>query len=99
MIPEQLTDALAATPGADDWQYTLLSEDEAQLYLIGSQVEEQRRVTNTRAAVALYNDHPPANGDAESTTRGATSLTIASGELDDPARLAARLNEGVAMAR
>ena len=99
MIPEQLTDALAATPGADDWQCTLLREDEAQLYLIGARVEEQRHVTSMRAVVALYNDHPPANGDAESTTRGATSLTIASGELDDPARLAARLNEGVAMAR
>ena len=64
MIPEQLTDALAATPSADDWQCTVLREDEAQLYLIGARVEEQRRVTNTRAVVALYNDHPPASGDA-----------------------------------
>lgn len=99
MIPERLTDALAATPGADDWQCTVLREDEAQLYLIGARVEEQRRVTNTRAVVALYNDHPPASRDADSLARGATALTIASGELADPERVAARLAEGVAMAR
>ena len=103
MIPEQLTEALAVTPGADDWQCILLREDEAQLYLIGSRVEAQRRVTNTRALVALYNDHPPASGvadgAADSMARGATALTLAEGELGDPARLAARLNEGVAMAR
>ena len=102
MIPEQLTDALAATPGADDWQCTVLREDEAQLYLIGARVEEQRRVTNTRAVVALYNDHQPASSDAsegEGLARGATMLTIASGEMADPTRLAARLSDGVAMAR
>ncbi len=27
MIPEQLTDALAATPGADDWQCTVLCSE------------------------------------------------------------------------
>jgi hypothetical protein len=45
---DQLTEALAATPGADDWQSTTRRDDEAQVYLIGSRVEAQRRVYSLR---------------------------------------------------
>lgn len=99
VIPAQLIEALAATPGADDWQCAVRRDDEAQMYLIGSRVEEQRRVTNARAQVVLYNDHPPAGGEGAGLARGSAALTLSDGDLADPARLAARLGDGVAMAR
>ena len=97
--PDQLTEALAATPGADDWQCTTRRDDEAQVYLIGSRVEAQRRVINERTQVALYNDHTPANDASGGLVRGATTLTLSGDDLADRARLAARLSDGVAMAR
>ena len=96
---EQLADALAATPGADDWQYALRRDDEAQVYLIGSRIEAQRRVSRTQTQVTLYNDHPPASGEGDGLARGSTTLTLTGDELADPARLASRLGDGVAMAR
>lgn len=96
---EQLAEALAATPGADDWQFALRHDDEAQLYLIGSQIEAQRRVSNTRTQVTLYNDHSPASGAGADLARGSTALTLTGDDLADPARLVSRLGDGVAMAR
>ena len=99
VIPEQLAEALAAAPGAGDWQCVMRRDDEAQMYLIGSRVEAQRRVTNARAQVVLYNDHPPANGEGAGLARGSTALTLSDSDLIDLTRLAARLGDGVAMAR
>lgn len=100
LIPERLIEALAATPGTDDWQCTVQQVDEAQLYLIGSRVEERRRVSSARTHVALFNDHPPARSDGEGPdlARGSTVLTLSSDDLADAGRLAERLREGVAMA-
>lgn len=96
---EHLDEALAATAGADDWQYMTQRDNEAQMYLIGSRVEAQRQVTNTRTLVALFNDHAPAGGESDSLARGSTALTLSSDDLADHSRLMARLNDGVAMAR
>ena len=49
--------------------------------------------------MALYNDHAPANGASGDLARGATTLTLSGDDLADRARLAARLSDGVAMAR
>jgi predicted Zn-dependent protease len=100
LTTENVAAALAATPGADDWQVELLHDDEAQLYLIGNQVESQRTVTNERALVTIYNDHAPAHGPAGNSglSRGFTTLTLLASDLAE-GRLAARLGEGVTMAR
>src|SRR6185312_3078155 len=98
-VPAHLVEALAATPGADDWQCTLRRDDEAQMYLIGTRIEAVRQVNSTQAQAVLYSDHPPASGEDASLARGSTAATLSGGELADPARLAARLEDGVAMAR
>lgn len=100
-VPVQLVEALAATPGADDWQCAVRREDEAQLYLIGTHIEALRQVNSTRTQAVLYSDHPPASGSGEDASlgRGSTAVTLSGGDLADPARLAARLADGVAMAR
>jgi predicted Zn-dependent protease len=98
-VPAQLIEALRATPGADDWQCTLRRDDEAQMYLIGTQIEAVRHVNSAQAQVVLYSDHPPASGEDASPARGSTAVTLSGGELADLARLAARLADGVAMAR
>jgi len=98
-VPAQLVEALAATPGADDWQCTVRHDDEAQMYLIGTRIEALRQVNSAEAQAVLYSDHPPASGEDASLARGSTAVTLSGGELADPARLAARLEDGVAMAR
>ncbi|HKS70695.1 MAG TPA: hypothetical protein VJQ45_09755, partial [Ktedonobacterales bacterium] len=99
MVLERLAEALAATPGADDWQCVVRRDDEAQMYLIGTRIEALRRISRSRAQVALYNDHLPASGADASAVRGSTTLTLSDDDLADSARLAARLRDGVAMAR
>jgi PmbA protein len=94
---DRLRAALAATPGAHDWQIDLRAEREAQLYLIGRQVEERRTVINTQAIITLYNDHPPRTG-GDTPMRGSARLTLTSPELANPAQIAARLQEAVAIA-
>src|SRR5215475_2316881 len=83
LTSENVAAALAATPGADEWQVAVLHDDEAQLYLIGNQVESQRTVTNERALVTVYNDHTPAHGTGESSSlaRGFTTLTLLTSDL------------------
>ncbi len=98
-VPAQLVEALAATPGADDWQCAVRHDDEAQMYLIGTRIEAVRQVNSAEAQAVLYSDHPPASGEDASLARGSTAVTLSGGELADPARLAARLEDGVAMAR
>jgi predicted Zn-dependent protease len=100
LTTEDVAAALATTPGADDWQVELLHDDEAQLYLIGNQVESQRAVTNERALVTVYNDHASAQGPAEdsSLSRGFTTLTLLASDLA-AGRLATRLGDAVTMAR
>ncbi|HEU5346998.1 MAG TPA: hypothetical protein VFU63_00165, partial [Ktedonobacterales bacterium] len=97
--PARLAEVLAATPGADDWECAVQRDDEAQLYLIGSRIEAQRQVINARTRVALYNDHAPASGESTDLVRGSTALTLSNDDLTDRARLAARLSDGVAIAR
>lgn len=100
LTTENVAAALAATSGADDWQVELLHDDEAQLYLIGNQVESQRAVTNERALVTVYNDHAPAHALAEGSglSRGFTTLTLLTSDLAE-GRLTARLGDAVTMAR
>lgn len=121
-----LADALAATPGADEWQVALTQTREAQRYLIGAEDEADRIVTNERARVRILNDHPahgPASdsagaapsGEGESAAsegaasesaaagapamaRGWSTVTILARDAAEPARLAARLRDGVFMA-
>jgi predicted Zn-dependent protease len=99
LTTENVAAALEATSGADDWQVELLHDDEAQLYLIGNQVESQRTVTNERAQVTVYNDHEPAQGVAEGAglSRGFTTLTLLASDVAEGA-LAARLGDAVTMA-
>src|SRR5215469_15691444 len=99
LTTESVAAALEATPGADDWRVELLHDDEAQLYLIGNQVESQRTVTNERAQVTVYNDHEPAQGVAEGAglSRGFTTLTLLASDVAAGA-LAARLGDAVTMA-
>ncbi|MGO8950616.1 MAG: metallopeptidase TldD-related protein [Ktedonobacterales bacterium] len=104
-----IANAAAGTPGADDWQVELLHDNEAQLYLIGQQVESQRTVTNERAVVTLYNDHTPGSQTSESpeaeidftsglpTVRGFSTLTLLASDLDD-GQLSTRLADGVTAA-
>jgi len=70
--PGALADILAATPNAHDWQFTIQRDQEAQLYLIGEREEARRQVSNERARVLLYNDHPGA--EEGSRMRGVTAL-------------------------
>jgi predicted Zn-dependent protease len=97
---DTIADALAQTPGADDWQVELLQENEAQLYVIGNQVESQRTVTNERAVVTIYNDHTPAvqaEGGGPPTARGFTTRTLLASDLDR-GQLISSLSDGVTMA-
>lgn len=96
--PELLAAVASTTPGASDWRIEILHEEEAQLYVIGDRVEARRSVTNERARLAVYNDHAPKDLDAGPVARGATSLTLLAADVADPARLAARLRDAVAVA-
>jgi PmbA protein len=91
-----LAEMLAATPSADDWQFTIQRDEETQLYLIGEREEARRRVSNERARVLLYNDHPDA--EEGSRLRGVTALSLLASDLDDPQRLNTRLRDAVTMA-
>lgn len=101
-----LADALAATPGADDWSVTFVRDEELQVYLIGERVEERRKVVNERARLVIYNDHPAgeagAAGEASAAggdpKRGTATLTLLGDEMGQPARLAARLRDAVLLA-
>src|SRR6185437_2947311 len=91
-----LAEILAATPNADDWQFTIQRDEEAQLYLIGEREEARRQVSNERARVLLYNDHPgPEQG---SRLRGVTALSLLASDLADPQGLDARLRDAITMA-
>ncbi|MBF6591399.1 MAG: hypothetical protein IVW57_12855 [Ktedonobacterales bacterium] len=94
---EALRAALAATPGVDDWRIELVGEREAQLYLIGAQVEARRTVATSRARVTLYHDHAP-HADAGGTARGSASLTLSGDEVAEAALVTARLRAVVEMA-
>lgn len=101
-----LAGTLAATPGADEWQARITHTREAQLYLIGSHDEAARAVTTERAHVRILNDHPAhadtmsaeATSSPSATVRGWSTITLLPGDLAEPARLAARLDDGVFMA-
>ena|SRR5579875_487356 len=109
-----LSQALAATPGADAWQVEVIGDDEAQLYIIGERVESRRNVTNQRAHASVHHFHLPQhpqldNGATEQGRQaeqsginaqalGMSDLTLLASDVAHPATLAARLNEAVAMA-
>jgi PmbA protein len=96
---EEVATALENTAGADDWQVTLLHEDESQLYLIGQRVECQRAVTHQQAQVTIYNDHPSSQAEASGSkaARGFTNQILLASDLEE-GRLAARLGDAVTMA-
>lgn len=100
-----LASALAATPGADEWQVELTHTREAQLYVIGTADESARAVTSEQARVRVLNDHPAhgaATGDASGAESGAArgwaTVTVLAADAADPARLRARLGDAVFMA-
>jgi PmbA protein len=97
---ERLAETLAATPCADAWQAHARREEEAQLYLIGEKVEARRVVTTERTRVVAHNTHPAHNeqGERAEPLRGSAAITLLPEESADPARLATRLREAVAMA-
>ena len=101
-----LADALRATPGVDAWQVTTTRRDEAQVYLIGAEIEEARRsVSSEEAVVTIHNLHAPRSdegadgaGAASAAALGATTLTVQPDELAESGPLAARLRDGALMA-
>jgi len=97
---QALGQALAAIPGADAWQVDVIAEEEAQLYLIGERTESQRLVTNEHAIAHIHNLHAPHGGTdaAGGQALGEAELTLLASDAADPARLVARLADGVTMA-
>src|SRR5258708_6387754 len=107
MSTAALEAALAALPGAADWQLEARRDDERQRYLIGARDEAQRTVFNERAVVTLHNDHArraPQDSSQQSEeaasdlVRGTATLTLLPDESADAALLAARLGETLTMA-
>src|SRR5262249_43398835 len=98
LAPEAIVRALNGLPGAHEWQVKLLCDDETQLYLIGERPESRRRVTNIRARVTLHHDHSPRTEEIGALARGTATITLLPEDFADPAQMAARLREGVAMA-
>lgn len=98
--------ALAATPGAHAWQVETLADEESQLYVIGDVVEARRTVVNQRAHATISNLHSPHSGEgglngsqpSANQALGLADLSLLGEDAADPARLAARLADGVTMA-
>ncbi len=96
---QELTQALAHTPGADEWQLDLVCETEAQLYLLGTREESRRVVANERARIAVYNDHVPnTSAEGSEVARGMTSITLLGSEAGSGERVAGRLRDAVTIA-
>jgi PmbA protein len=122
---EALAAQLDQIAGASEWQVRQVAERETQLFVIGTQVEARRTVTNQRAQVLILNDHaahaapartvaPKAEAGQDGTSaaaasappelaqtqpvRGWATFTLLAADASDPARLRARLDEGVFMA-
>jgi len=97
---DQLAEALAVTPGADAWQGHVRRDEEAQLYLIGERVEARRSVTTERTRISAHNTHAPHSPgpDGDEAASGSAAITLLPEESADPAQLATRLREAVAMA-
>lgn len=96
---DQLAAAARVTPGVDAWQIASAHREEAQVYLIGADIEEARRIVSDEdAAVTLYNRHTPHTPESAGQALGATTLTVLPHELDDKERLGARLRDGALMA-
>ena len=94
-----LIDAVRATAGIDAWQVSTARREEAQVYLIGADIEEARRVVTSEAAtVTMHNLHAPHGVEGAGQALGETTLTILPDEQDDASRLATRLREGALMA-
>ncbi len=102
---ETLANALAATPGANAWEVEVLSDDQAQLYVIGDAVESRRTVTNQRAKATIFNLHAPhaatsgENGaQPAQQAMGRAEISLLSEDSANPNQLASRLADGVTMA-
>ena len=48
-----LAEILAATPDANDWQFAIQRDEEAQLYVIGEREEARRQVSTSVRACSL----------------------------------------------
>src|SRR5258708_29294446 len=63
-------DALAATPGADEWQVEALVTHERQAYRIGEREEARRAVKTELARVEGHNNHEPHDSEGLGRARG-----------------------------
>ncbi|HUY79255.1 MAG TPA: metallopeptidase TldD-related protein [Ktedonobacterales bacterium] len=103
---ETLARALAATPGANAWEVEVLSDEQAQLYVIGDAVESRRTVVNRSSHATIFNLHAPHASGAEgqngaqpaSQAMGRAELSLLAEDAANPDRLTARLADGVTMA-
>jgi predicted Zn-dependent protease len=97
----QVAAVASATPGVSDWVLHTTREQEAQLYLIGDRTEARRVVSADRTSLTVYNDHPmsrEADAAGGELARGATTITLLDADALDPAALAVRLRDAVAVA-
>src|SRR5260221_2646762 len=91
-------DALAATPGADEWQVEALVTNERQAYRIGEREEARRAVKTELARVEVHNNNEPHDSEGLGLARGTATLRLLPGDIDDGERLRARLRDAVTIA-
>jgi len=91
-------DALAATPGADEWQVEALVTHERQAYRIGEREEARRAVKTELARVEVHNNHEPHDSEGLGLARGTATLRLLPGDIADGERLRARLRDAVTIA-
>jgi predicted Zn-dependent protease len=95
----ELVSAVRATPGIDAWQVATTRREEAQVYLIGDEIEEARRIVSSdETSVTLHNLHTTHGALGAEQALGETTLILLPEEQADTSRLAARLRDGALMA-
>ena len=97
-LANTVTGALAELPEADAWQATSVTEEQAQLYVIGEQVESRRDVNTARIDVVLHNTHDPHAPDEPGPVSGSANVTLLANDITDRAMLFARLNYAATIA-
>src|SRR5258707_1414839 len=88
-------DALAAPPGADEWQVEALATHERQAYRIGEREEARPAVKTELARVEVHNNHEPHDSEGLGLARGTATLRLLPADIADGERLRARLREAV----
>jgi len=98
-MDQRIIDALRAHPGIDDWTLRLERSRGVQIYLVGTDLESIREVSQEAYEAELCNDHPAPAGGTEIGTeiaRGSASVPLAR---IDMGRLSGILEDAVTMAR